>query len=90
MADLRKVINGLEACVEGECAECDYREKCSDAEDFVALARDALELLKAQTPIKPVRDSWLNWRCGNCRREIDKYEGDVYCPGCGRKVDWND
>lgn len=45
---------------------------------------------KAQTPIKPVRDTFLNWRCGNCRREIDRYAGEIYCPGCGRKVEWND
>ena len=52
--------------------------------------RDALELLKAQGPIEPIRDSWLNWHCGNCRREIDRYAGDVYCPGCGRKVAWDE
>ena len=46
MADYEKVVKGLEACVDGGCIECPYRKVCSDAEDFVALARDALKLLK--------------------------------------------
>lgn len=50
MADFEKVIKGLQTCVDGECKECPYGGTCSDAEDFVALARDALEILKAQQP----------------------------------------
>ena len=50
MANLKKVLKGLESCVYGECAECPYCERCSDAADFVDLAHDALELLEAQQP----------------------------------------
>jgi len=50
MADLEKVVKGLEACMDGECAECPYCGTCSDAEDCFDLARDALELLKVQAP----------------------------------------
>lgn len=95
MPDLEKVIKGLEACLAyingiGDCSDevCQYFQ--GDIVDCHGrLMRDAIELLKAQTPIEPVRDSWLNWHCGNCRREIDEYAGDVYCPGCGRKVKWD-
>ena len=94
MADVKKVINWIECCLrrdELNCIEnCPYYtvEGYNAHRCWIPLNRDALELLKAQTPIEPIRDSFLNWHCGNCRREIDKYEGDVYCPGCGRKVKW--
>lgn len=89
MPDREKVIKGLECCRNGFCFACPYNDGVDGNVDCKQKwADDALELLKAQTPIKPVRDSWLNWRCGNCQREIDRYVGDVYCPECGRKVDW--
>lgn len=89
MADLEKAIKGLEACVEGECEKCDYRETCSDAEDFVALARDALELLKAKQPIKPHRNyQYLSDYWCACGWHLGKAGSVKYCPECGRKVDW--
>lgn len=98
MADRDKLIFGLKCCdghIEGYgCYNCPYKND-GEYDSFKCagfLAHDALEILedgnKMATPVEPIRDSWLNWRCGNCRREIDKYEGDVYCPGCGRKVKW--
>ena len=90
MADLEKVIKGLEHCGQPtECDGCPYDTGMVGG-CFTRLKMDALELLKAQGPIEPIRDSWLNWHCGNCRREIDRYAGDVYCPGCGRKVAWDE
>ena len=90
MPDREKVIKGLEACWDGGCAECPYCETCSDAEDFVDLAHDALELLKAQEPrvltLEEVRNNcpdcvyvetktgWLECTIQDCG-ESDKYDG---------------
>lgn len=90
MPDVEKVIKGLEACVDGECAKCDYGGTCSDAEDFVALARDALELLKAQEAVPPGKtEVWEGITyagCGHCGNAVMKQYS--YCPFCGRKVAW--
>lgn len=89
MADFENVVKSLEICLTNStCNDCWYFNNAQYGECHGNMMRDALELLKAQTPIKPIRDSFLNWRCGNCRREIDKYAGEIYCPGCGRKVAW--
>ena len=63
MADIEKVIKGLENCSEtnGNCRwkehpDCPYIERCK-AKDYSALNRDAMELLKEQEESIPV--SWL-------------------------------
>ena len=89
MIDRENVVWSLERCassVPDACSDCKY-DNFPPRICVAHLTRDALELL---TPIKPIRDSYLNWHCGNCRREIDEYAGDIYCPECGRKVDWDD
>lgn len=48
----------------------------------------ALYPVKAQEPVKPFFSSDRRWLCGNCMREVEKYGGDYYCPGCGRKLLW--
>ena len=53
MADIEKVIKGLEACTGsvGDCNEhCPYFENCDDYEDGcrIEMERNALELLKYQ------------------------------------------
>ena len=73
MADIEKVIKGLEHCstTDGNCqwadhAECPYIENCK-AEKYSDLDRDALELLKelkAENERKPV----------------------IVCPHCGKRV----
>lgn len=90
MADRDKVIKGLTCCSNHTpgfgCSECPY--ECDDMDQCIeAITYDALELL---TPVKPIRDWLLKWRCGNCQRRIDRWMGYVYCPECGRKVDWDD
>lgn len=58
MADLEKVIKGLECCLvsidsEGCTKECPYYEACQKSEYydvFQPVMKDALELLKAQEP----------------------------------------
>lgn len=62
------------------------------------LIADALELLKAQEPVKPVVDI-DTWKCGNCGHALEHQQllGDNvlfheqynYCPECGRAVKWD-
>lgn len=93
MADLKKVIEGLEYlnivyAFRGDAAEC---------------LGDALELLKEQEPIKPTVsvDTWICSKCGHTleSQELidDKENPQVlihelyqYCPNCGKKVKWDD
>lgn len=99
MADREKVLNGLEACADRTgalCRTCPYdfvhNENCMGD-----MARDALELLKEQEPVKPVVnvDEWV---CGCCGLSVEQqrmiHPGAIfhdffeYCPHCGKKVDW--
>jgi len=47
---INRVIDGLEHCAEDGCKGCSYIEDCNIEGGFTALAKDALELLKAQEP----------------------------------------
>ena len=105
MDKLEKVTNGLECCQKKVCIyddtlkECPYWELCGRHEDAFEdctkiLAKDALALLKAQEPVKPVVDI-DTWKCGNCGHTLEHQEllGDNvlfheqynYCPDCGRR-----
>lgn len=73
----------------------EYRSKCPygkcETGCVKTLAKDVLELLKEQEPVKPRRiDGKRNHfiKCGNCN--IDLMTGDRFCPECGRKVKWDD
>lgn len=53
MNELENVINGLECCSKGDCADCDnctYRGVKTDVPCESTLMRNALALLKAQEP----------------------------------------
>ena len=96
-----EVIKGLECCSVNftdcvcgeEIDECPYcgTKKCIDN-----LMRDALELLKAQEPVKPYAEycehtgtKWLV--CGACHEPMNKTSEETwsnYCPNCGRAVKW--
>ena len=104
MADLEKVIKGLEShrertvCVNEEGEVCPYfsYEDCHRR-----LTDDALELLKEQEAIKPtvIVDTWV---CSKCGHELERQEliddkenpqilvHDQYnfCPNCGKAVKW--
>ena len=91
MADRENVVSNLQILRTWCAVSCRYGGlDLGEYEKAVGWLDDALELLKVQIPIKPIRDSFLNWRCGNCRRKIYRDEGYVYCPECGRKVAWDD
>ena len=87
MADWGKVINGLEhhsrcQCSFGKDDICPY---WSEENDSASLCRDALELLKAQEPVKPKKI--------NRYMDFDEDRGwflpDVYdCGWCGEELPW--
>lgn len=95
MDDMEKVIKALECCINaGDCQnQCDYwpDDRCEHL-----MVIDALELLKAQEPMKPIvtgnghtfeeAETWW-YECGNCNTQIDP--SDKYCRKCGRAVEWD-
>ena len=93
-----KVIRGLECCCGGSqdygiCEECPYttnKKTCY----LPVLHRDALELLKAQEPVKPlilVKDAALSngakYLCGKCGGSFFHQKVN-FCPWCGKAVNW--
>ena len=72
-----KVISELEACVDDSIVAV---VPCNTV-------LDALELLKAQEPVKPVYNGDCDWEeCSNCGYVLSKQYNP--CPGCGRPVKW--
>lgn len=100
--DMEKVIKALEHCSEDGCEGCPYEPDCLMADGFSELAKDALELLKEQEPIKPTVsvDTWICSKCGHTLEsqeliddkenpQVLVHEQYEYCPCCGRKVKWD-
>lgn len=103
MEDIEKVIKGLENCstTNGSCQwkehpDCPYLESCK-TEDYSALVRDALKLLKKQ------HGRWIEkedynldtyYDCSVCGESWTTVEGTPwqngmnYCPHCGAKMDF--
>jgi hypothetical protein len=102
MVDREKVLSGLEHCRRGPIG---CQQECPYTSDFGCrsqLAADALELLKDQEAVKPIKpicqgdDSYLCDNCGEivgweemacCGIDQVKFK---YCPGCGRAVKWDE
>lgn len=88
MAELEKVIKGLENCSNLMfCESCPYNDKPVGC--FTRLKSDALELLKEREPAKgekPIRYGLVFWKCNACGMIIT--EGDKFCRECGRSVMW--
>ena len=93
MADMKKVLNGLECCADRtdrKCQICPY-----DSPDNIYcvsdITRDALELLKEQEPVHAQKREFAHmwfWCCGSCGVAIT--EGDKFCRNCGKAVKWDD
>ena len=95
-----EVAEGLECCAVGaECDHCPYSKlNIGGFEGCYQMHQDALALLKAREPVKPVVDI-DTWKCGNCGHALEhqKLLGDNvlfheqynYCPECGRAVKWD-
>ena len=92
MPDREKVVKGLECCClpGGRCNKCPYVIVEGFAECTSALAKDALDLLKEQEPVKPIppTDESEMWRCGNCHHQIFRCTHQRFCERCGRPVKW--
>ena len=102
MADIQKVIKGLECCsvLEGHCEKCPYETEGFVADCTSALAIDALELLKEQQPLEVVYDINPMTRlpvsfCPKCGEAIQRHEygrpemTQLFCSYCGQAVKWN-
>ena len=92
MADIEKVIKGLDICSHPPlgrwCKGCPYFENASCNIDLMT---DALELLKERVKTKVVfgrnKDGSFETECGNCGTYLDKAYSR--CPKCNRELDWN-
>lgn len=92
MADLEKVIQGIENCLQDDgCTACPYYRRGNDYFCGVTdIMRDALELLKEQLKTKVVfkeYDGEMVSECGNCGQYLDKTYSR--CPSCQNALDWN-
>ena len=96
MTDREKALKGLECCIKHDpddrprCAECPYDGACLNR-----LKIDALELLKAQEPVKPVFGRQFMpdiklYNCGKCGSSVGVEGIAKYCMTCGQAVKWDD
>lgn len=93
MVDREKVIGRLDACLEGLCEACSYRDVDAPGGCKDALMYDAFALLKAQEPVEPVFErqfmSCINiYDCGKCGTSLGAKGIAKYCMACGQAVKW--
>jgi hypothetical protein len=97
MTDKERVIKGMECCINNEraapdCMRCPYAEINGICTGLHKLHGDALALLKAQEPVKPVFDAGDGktigqFLCGKCHAKIG-FGHPHFCWYCGRAVKW--
>lgn len=96
-----KVINGLECCLGDTradlpnlCRICPYAHGSYATQTCVKkLRKDAIDLLKAQEPVKPVFERIFMsdieiYDCGKCGTSLGAKGIAKYCMKCGQKVKW--
>ena len=91
MADLEKIIKGLEHCISTDktCSGCPYEgTTCT-----TTLNADALALLKKQkkaTVISIHRNGFgsLVGACPNCQRVLHYEYNQSFCGKCGQELKW--
>ncbi len=95
MSKLAKVIISLERCtshVPDPCQDCAYDYKPAP-DCWLALERDALELLKKQEQPQPAIiedfDVAQIGRCPSCNVVLQPW-GANYCHKCGQAVKWHE
>lgn len=99
MPDRDRVIYSIERCicyVPDSCRDCAY-DKYEYPDCVNKMCKDALELLKAQEPVKPYvsgngkgfenASTWW-YACGACNEQIDMH--DKFCRHCGKAVKWDE
>ena len=94
MIDRNDVIMELETCITSSCRGHKPGVYCPFNDDVWNSVRDALELLKAQEPVKPGLGK-INHDDGSvsyflhCPFDgVTLVDGDNYCRRCGRAVKW--
>ena len=91
---LAKAIEGLDACLEGLCEACSYRDVDAPGGCKDALMYDAFALLKAQEPVAVIpaikKDNELlrEGNCPACGMKLDWFYNGNYCGCCGQAVKW--
>ena len=91
MNELENVINGLECCSKGDCADCDnctYRGVKTDVPCESTLMRNALALLKAQEVVVRCKDC-IYWKSNLLTHfwkpcDVVSTDDNWYCP-CGKR-----
>ena len=96
MSDTKKVVDGLELCLEGLCNVCQYKNSNAPGGCRDELMLDALNLLKDVQYCKPVLktahaqgadDVW--YECSKCGSMLCIICGRTKtCKKCGRAVKW--
>ena len=99
MADIEKVIKGLECCYCNypktmDCKNCPYDKICYHDKACSLMLRDALELLKEQAGTGCWE--WIEedkYRCSECKNTtyVDECMEEpqyLFCPYCGHKMTW--
>ena len=87
MADREKVIKGLE-----EIANDQWLIRHADY--YSMIATDALELLKEQEAVTPIKarqgrnEYYSYFLCPVCKNDITFHQS--YCEDCGRKMKWDE
>lgn len=93
MADLEKVIKGLDAhCTLKLCDDCPYNDFNVEPFCLYRLMLDMLELLKereAQPAIIEGSDVICIGRCPSCKTVLQPGRAN-YCYNCGQAVKWDD
>ncbi len=90
MADMEKVIKGLEYCKEyfNCCDKCPYWDRGTQC--MPDLANEVLSLLKEQETVEPIITDHIVFgtsrKCSKCNQYL--FPAGRYCPHCGRSVKW--
>jgi hypothetical protein len=88
MLDRLKVIKGLEEAV--RVIE-DYVPECYRGYSRLS-CYDAIAMLREPEPVKPIKKLGIveAFKCGACKWVLGWATGfPLYCPRCGKKVDWD-
>jgi hypothetical protein len=82
-----KLLKKGSRCVEN-CNDCGCHNDCE-----LALAIAALEKQVPKKPILYCHDNEFNkdvYRCSVCNCDEGLFKGQLFCEGCGQKLDWSE
>ena len=100
MIDRKKLVEGLEYCIEANGKNCPmacpFFDKCfscfESSEPFYPIMHAALEFLKEQEakPAVVTTNAYGTkfYHCPKCNRDLYAYPRQRYCSQCGQAVKW--